>query len=62
MMKPTTAETTRAHSLRIQAAEVVYLVYRYSEVTGGAMIAPEIVDKLLALPAAVTRATEMIGS
>jgi hypothetical protein len=61
MMKPTTAETNLAHSLRIEAAEVVYLVYRYSEVTSGTMIAPEIVDKLLALPAAVTRATEMIG-
>jgi hypothetical protein len=44
------------------AAEVVYLVYRYSEVARGAMIAPEIVDKLLALPAAVTRMAEMIGN
>jgi UDP-N-acetylglucosamine enolpyruvyl transferase len=44
------------------AAEVVYLVYRYSEITRGAMIATEIVDKLLALPAAVTRMAEMIGN
>jgi len=37
-------------------------VNRYSEVSRGAMIATEIVDELLALPAAVTRATEMIGN
>jgi hypothetical protein len=43
------------------AAEVVHLVQRYSEVARGAMIADEIVDKLLALPAAITRTAEMIG-
>ena len=42
------------------AAQVVYLVYRYSEVACGAMVAPEIVDKLLALSAAFTRAAKMI--
>ena len=43
------------------AGEVVHLVNRYSEVACGAMIAGEIVDKLLALPATVTRTVEMIG-
>jgi len=42
------------------AAEVVHVVNRYSKVACGAMIAPEIVDKLLALPAAFTRATEIM--
>jgi hypothetical protein len=42
------------------AAEVVHVVNRYSEVACGAMIAGEIVDKLLALPATVTRTVEMI--
>jgi hypothetical protein len=42
-------------------AEIVHLVHRYSEVARGAMIAHEIIDKLSALPAALTRATEMIG-
>ena len=44
------------------AAEVVHVVNRYSEVACGAMIAGEIVDKLLALPATVTRTVEMIGN
>ena len=38
------------------AAEVVHVVNRYSEIARGPMIAGEIVDKFLALPAAVTRA------
>jgi len=44
------------------AAEVVHVVNRYSKVACGAMIAGEIVDKLLALPATVTRTVEMIGN
>jgi hypothetical protein len=44
------------------AAEVVHVVNRYSEVARGTMIADEIVDKLLALPAAVARAAEMISN
>jgi hypothetical protein len=44
------------------AAEVVYVVNRYSEVACGAIIAGEIVDKLLALPATVTRTAETIGN
>jgi hypothetical protein len=44
------------------AAKVVHVVKRYSEVTRGAMIAPQIVDKLLALPAAFMRAAKMIGN
>jgi hypothetical protein len=47
---------------RSLATEVVYFIYRYSEVARGAMIPLEIVDKLLALPAAVTRAAEMVGN
>ena len=44
------------------AAEVVHVVNRYSKVACGAMIAGEIVDKLLALPATVTCTVEMIGN
>ena len=44
------------------SAEVVHVVNRYSEVACGAMIAGEIVDKLLALPATVPRTVEMIGN
>jgi len=44
------------------SAEVVYLIDRYSEVARGAMIAPEIVDKLLALPAVFMRTAKMIGN
>jgi hypothetical protein len=44
------------------SAEVVHVVNRYSEVASGAMIAGEIVDKLLALPATLTRTVEMIGN
>jgi hypothetical protein len=44
------------------ATKVVHVVNRYSEVARGTMIAGEIVDKLLALPAAVTRAAETIGN
>jgi hypothetical protein len=44
------------------AAEVVHVVNRYSEVACGAMIAGEIIDKLLASPATVTRTVEMIGN
>ena len=44
------------------ATEVVYFIYRYSEVARGAMITPEIVDKLLALPSALMRVAKMIGN
>ena len=44
------------------AAKVVHVVNRYSEITRGAMIAPQIVDKFLALPAAFMRAAKMIGN
>lgn len=44
------------------AAEVVYLIYRYSEIARGAMIAGEIVDELLSLSATVTRTAEIIGN
>ena len=44
------------------AAKVVHVVNRYSKVACGAMIAGEIVDKLLALPATVTCTVEMIGN
>ena len=42
------------------ATKVVHVVNRYSEVPRGAMVAHEIIDKLLALSAAVTRAAKMI--
>jgi hypothetical protein len=44
------------------AAEIVYLVNRNSEVARRAMIAGKVVDELLALPAAVARAAEVIGN
>ena len=44
------------------AAEIVYLVNRYSEVARGAMIAGKVVDEFLALPAAVKRPAEVIGN
>ena len=52
---------SRSVPLADLAAEIVYLVNRYSEVARGAMIAGKVVDELLALPAAVTRAAKIIG-
>jgi hypothetical protein len=53
---------SRSVPLADLAAEIVYLVNRYSEVARRAMIAGKVVDELLALPAAVMRAAEMIGN